>query len=187
MSEWTRHARWEALIFLCIAVLLSAGGCKGEHSGVLYLADFESDAELDTLHWRCKTLFSLSDEHATHGRKALKMELYPSDYPGLSFVPQVKDWRGYRELAFDVFVPPDGPGSISVRIDDDKKNTAYGDRFNKRFLLQQGDNRIVIPLADLKASDGRRALEVSHIERVLIFAVSPPKKNVVYLDAVQVK
>lgn len=172
------------LLFLCLSALI---GCTGPPSGPLYLADFESDAELDRLHWSCKTLFFLSGEHVAHGAKSLKMELYPSEYPGLNFVPRVKDWRGYAELSFAVFVPPGGPESITVRIDDDKKNTEYGDRFNKRFLLQPGANRIVISLTDLKTSDGRRMIARSHIERLYIFSASPAVKKIVYLDAVQLQ
>ena len=71
------------VVILLMFVWLSAGHCtKPESEKILF--DFESDSELDRFHWQCHTLFSLSDEHATHGKKSLKLELFPSDYPGLS-------------------------------------------------------------------------------------------------------
>ena len=32
------------------------------------LFDFESDRELDRVHWKCHTLMSISDQHSTHGK-----------------------------------------------------------------------------------------------------------------------
>jgi hypothetical protein len=57
-------------------------GCPMDRPAKLMLFDFEEDAELDRLQWRCFTLFSLSFEHAAHGEKSLKMEFFPSRWPG---------------------------------------------------------------------------------------------------------
>lgn len=40
----------------------------------LILFDFESDGELDEVHWKCYTLMSIGDQHHTHGNNSLKME-----------------------------------------------------------------------------------------------------------------
>ena len=82
-----------------MAILVFLISCSKDAPKVVMLHDFETDSELDQLHWSCHTLFALSDEHATHGSKSLKLELYHSDYPGLSFIPSVMDWRYYRCLA----------------------------------------------------------------------------------------
>jgi hypothetical protein len=82
------------------------------------LFDFEFDAELDNLLWKCHTLFSLSEKYASHGNKSLKLELYPSDYPGFRPVINERDWRKYRGLGFDIYNPEKEAVEILIRIDD---------------------------------------------------------------------
>ena len=76
--------------------------CSGGKQAEYILFDFESEAELDRLYWSCHTLMSVSDEHVAHGQKALKLELFPSDYPG--FIPKlgINDWSGYKAFCFDI-------------------------------------------------------------------------------------
>lgn len=153
------------------------------------LFDFESDAELDRIHWKCHALYSLSGEFASHGAKSLKMELYPAgypdEYPGLSPFLKEKDWRGYRELRLDVYTPRDSAESLWVRIDDREKCPDYRDRYNKRFALRQGVNTIRIPLDALTTSGTERLLDRGKIARLLIFTVHPRKKVVLCIDAIR--
>lgn len=151
------------------------------------LADFEHDADLDMLHWSCRTLYALSDEHVTHGTKALKMELYPSEYPGLVFTPPIRDWRGYRLFAFDVFNPQNEPVSFTVRIDDSRHYPSYGDRFNKKFTVSPGAHHVTVPFADLRTSGTNRPLEMKNIERVFLFVAGPKIRLVFFIDAMQLQ
>lgn len=48
----------------------------------LVLYDFEIDASLDLIQWKCFILFRLLNERVAHGSKSLMIELYPSSYPG---------------------------------------------------------------------------------------------------------
>ena len=82
------------------------------------LFDFETDEELDRFHWKCHTLFALSGEHATHGSKSLKLELYPSEYPGLAPMIENTNWSRYRAFQFDIYNPQNADIPLSVRIDD---------------------------------------------------------------------
>ncbi|HSW63725.1 MAG TPA: hypothetical protein VLH56_10520 [Dissulfurispiraceae bacterium] len=162
-------------------------GCHNNQPKEVFLADFESDAGLDKLQWSCRTLYSVSNEHATRGTKSLRMDLYPSDYPGLSFAPEVKDWRRYRALSFDVFVPADDVESINVRIDDASRRTHARDQYNEQFGVRQGANTIVIPLSALVSSNDGSPLDLSRISRVIIFLISPKMKTTLYIDAVRLE
>jgi hypothetical protein len=135
-----------ALLFLC---LVAFGGCEKNPVSPYVLNDFEADSDLDQMLWKCRTLFSLSDEYATHGRYSLKMELFPSEYPGFHPMLSQKDWRGYRALCFDIYNPADEELEITVRIDDRKESREYADRYNGRFKLEPGMNPVVIPLDTL--------------------------------------
>ncbi len=174
-----------ALMFL-IFVLLNAGHCiKPESEKILF--DFESDNELDRFHWRCHTFFSLSDEHATHGKKSLKLELYPSDYPGLTPMLAGNDWHGYKTFSFDVYSTHNIMIPLTVRIDDSKDSPDYPDRYNKTFGLQPGGNTISIPTDTIITSGTKRKLNLRKINSVLIFVADPDEKIVLYFDNLRVK
>jgi hypothetical protein len=134
------------------------------------------------VHWQCHTLFTLSDEHATHGRKSLRLELYSSEYPGLAPMLDENDWRGYKNLCFDIYNSEEEVLSVTVRIDDRKDYPNYGDRYNESFIIQPGMNQIRIPFNSLLTSNTGRALDLKKIYRLLIFMVRPEKKVVLYVD-----
>ncbi len=156
--------------------------CEKIKNKELVLFDFESESVLEKFHWKCRTLFSLSDDHAVQGRKSLKIELFPSSYPGLS--PKLKhhDWRGYQTLCFEVYNPSPETVSLVLRIDDKKDALEHSDRYNKSFVLMPGANQLKIPLDSLKTSITERPLELKNIYRFLVFMSHPDKKYVLYLD-----
>jgi len=171
---------------LCtFASLLFLSYCQKDTSNELMLYDFESDAELEQLYWNCHTLYSLSDAHATHGSRSLKMELYPSDYPGLIPMLTVTDWSGYGEFSFDIYNPSEQSIEIWVRIDDRKDYPDSADRYNKNFVIIKGNNHITIPLATLLASGSARPLNIEQIHRLFIFMRHPVKKTILYIDSIK--
>jgi hypothetical protein len=137
------------------------------------------------LYWKCYTVFSLSNEHVTHGTKSLRVELYPSAYPGLNPKLEVKDWRKFKAIFFDVYSPEKEEILIIVRIDDQKENPAYADRYNKRFVIKPGPNHISIPLNSLISSVTNRPLNLKKIQKLMIFMVQPKKKHVLNVDFIR--
>ncbi len=170
-----------------LTVLLCVTACHKALDEEKVLFDFESDSELNRLHWSCHTLFTLSGDHATRGAKSLKMELFPSAYPGLSIEFPAEDWRRFGEVGFDIFNPADKSLQIEVRIDDRKDFPEYGDRYNRSFSLKQGGNRIAIPLETLTASGTSRPLDLGRICRLFIFLSHPARKTVLYVDNISLR
>jgi len=169
-------------IFLLLVCALFIVADEKMPSKELVLFDFESDAVFDEFHWKCRTLFSLSDDYAVQGKKSLKLELYPSSYPGLSPALKHHDWRGYQTFCFDVYNSSPETISLVLRIDDKKDAREFSDRYNKSFLLMPGANKLKIPLDSLKTSETNRALELKNIYSFLVFMSHPDKKYVLYLD-----
>jgi hypothetical protein len=166
-----------------VVLLMSGfGGCRNEMPQEMVLLDFEEDGDLDRIHWKCHTLFSLSEEHATHGSRCLRMELYPSPYPGVTPILKDHDWSRFRTLAFDVYNPGVNEVKLTVRIDDKKEYPEYEDRYNRAFVLERGDNRIEISLESLVTRGTKRKLDARTIYRVVIFVVDPPVRTELYLD-----
>jgi len=174
------------MFIIAIELLLIFGGCNGYVSEERILFDFESDSELERLHWRCHTLFSLSNEHVTHGRSSLRMELYPSDYPGLSLVQKVNDWSSYKTMCFDIFNPEGKEIQVSVRIDDRKDYPEYEDRYSKSLILRPGVNRISISMNTFITAGTQRKLNLRKIYRFFIFMEHLQRKVVLYVDYVRI-
>jgi len=172
-----------------IAVIGALAAClapcaEAPSSGTSMLFDFESEAALDRLNWHCGALYSLSPDHATHGARSLKMEVFPSPYPGFDPLHGTEDWRGYDELGFDVFNPAARAIRIGLRIDDKKKPPLYEDRFNRSVELNPGANHVTIPLSSLVTSDGKRRLDLAHIRKFQLFIPYPAQSTTLYIDAV---
>jgi hypothetical protein len=172
-------------ILFYFMVLLILLGCVDRPATEKILFDFESDGELDRLHWSCRALYSLSEEHATHGSTCLRMELYPSGYPGLAPILVEHDWRPYKALVFDLYNPQGKEIEITVRIDDKEKAYEYADRYNKNFRLGPGANSVEISLGSLITSGTERNLDLKNIYRFLFFMVSPPEKATVHVDYIR--
>ena len=72
-----------------------------------------------------------------------------------------------------------------VRIDDEKNQSDYADRYNNRFILKPGMNHIKIYFDSLITSGTKRALNFRQIYRFLIFMVNPSRKHVLYFDYIR--
>ena len=149
------------------------------------LFDFESDHELDEVHWKCHSLMAISNQHATHGKRSLKLELHPSQYPGFNPFTKISDWRPFKSLCFDVYNPGDKDQNLTVRIDDRKDNTEYADRYNKRYILKQGMNHIEIKMDSLVTTGTNRKMDTSKIYKFLFFMYKPTEKVVLYVDYIR--
>lgn len=172
-------------ISFILALLFLAMSCgKAPTEAILF--DFESDAELDLLQWNCHTLFTLSDRHATRGSRSLKMDLFPSEYPGLEFSPVQKDWSKYSSFSFDIYNPAAQPVKFRIRIDDQKRPPSFKDRYNDSFILNPGRNHISIPLSSLITSGTKRHLNLARIYTVYIFLPDPNTEQTFYIDAVRI-
>ncbi len=172
------------LIFLGFFFFIVA--CN-ENDNERILFDFESDAELDRLQWKCHTFFQLSDTFATHGDKALKIDFHPSSYPGLTPVLDVNDWSGWRFFCFDIYNPGQDAVQIVVRIDDRKKTPPDKDRYHQKFLMHNGLNRIKIPLDAATTHVSKRKMNLGGVHRFWIYMVNPPEKLSLFIDYIRLE
>jgi hypothetical protein len=173
------------VIIFSIAFSLAPAACSRLPAHELVLNDFEADSDLDRIHWQCRTLFSLSQEHVTSGKQSLKMELFPADYPGLALKLDKRDWSRYALVALDIYNPQDETLEITVRIDDRPDYPNYEDRYNGRHTLLPGNNRLCIPLSSLRTSGSGRPLSLKAIRRFMLFLVHPHQAFSFYVDNIR--
>ncbi len=184
-KSMTKPCRW-LYAFLILLIIVTACTPSRPLETDLIINDFETDADLDRLRWKCHTLFFLSDQGVSHGQSSLRMELTPSPYPGVSFKDFPQDWRGYSFLDVSFFNPGPSELRLAVRIDDKEDAPAYEDRFNHGLTVHPGMNRLSIPFSSLVCPSGRR-LEPAHIYSLMFFAVNPDKTVVLFVDDLRLK
>lgn len=174
------------IILTLIFMILTFMCCNNNRTHEeLVLFDFESDHELDEVHWKCHTLMTINNQHATHGKGSLKLELCPSPYPGFNPFIKISDWSPFKSLCFDIYNPGEKEERLSVRIDDKEDNPEYKDRYNKGFILKRGMNHIKINMDSLVTSGTKRKMDTSEISKCLFFMYKPTEKVVLYVDYVR--
>ena len=93
-------------------------------------------------------------------------------------------FRSTFNFSIDVYNPQEETLRLTIRIDDHKSNN-YETRFNKRYSLIHGSNRIVIPLQAIKTNPKSRDLNLNKIERLLLFLSNPKTPFILYFDNIR--
>ena len=168
---------------LVLALLIIPCGCSSPHvERPLVLYDFEDGSQLDSLSWKCGTLYRRVHEHAASGTYSLMVEMYPGvEWPGFGF--GVKDgWNGYQRLSIHIFNPASVPLTLTCRIDDRRDNPPYADRVNRRITLEPGDNNVIFNLSELRTSGTGRRLNPGNICCFLLFMHRLDHVVTIYID-----
>jgi len=167
--------------------------CIVQRRDMPLLASFEGWRELDRW-WSGEAEMKRVESHATDGRHALKVDLFPGVYPGVVLVEPPRDWSGYKTLAFDVEVEPDPSGDtraapleLIVKIEDLAHNGEYHDRFHRLLKLHPGRHEIRIPLAQIAAAPRGRAMDMQQIKMLQLFSIGLPRQRTFYLDHIRLE
>ena len=152
------------------------------------LGDFEEQVELQI--WRPRgegpsgvTRVELRPEHASTGRQSLRVDTVSGDWSGVYYVGGLNSWRGYRRLRFDIFNPGD-PFQLECRIDDDRPQPAYTERFTRYFSVAPGWNHFTIPLEQVENAPTVGKLNLGAIEKMLLVTEREDPPRTFYLDNV---
>ncbi len=151
------------------------------------ISGFENKTELT--RWASKETLIRSTDRATEGRYSLKFAILPEGYSGLSIMGFPANWKPYRWLQFDIW-SASSPLPITVRIHDRNHVVGaqlYSDRFNQRYILLKGWNRILIDLQKVKIAPQGRMLNLEEVWGLGIFSHDLGAREVVYLDRVALK
>jgi len=153
----------------------------------LTLYDFEDETQIDSLSWKCGTLYRRVHDHAASGSYSLMVEMYPRvEWPGFGF--GVKDgWAGYRTLSMHIFNPAPKPVTLTCRIDDRRDDPPYADRLNRRITLSPGDNDVLFDLSELRTSGTGRRLHLENICCFLLFMHRLDHTVTIYIDDIRLK
>jgi hypothetical protein len=168
-------------IVILLSIVIYCCTHKSDSHGARTLFDFEEEAELDLFHWKCKTLFSLSEEYAKHGSRSLRIEFYPTRQVGFSTGQIDHDWSRIRAFEFTVFNKSEKTIKLYLQISDD---TTKGDplkAYTKALSIASGDNVIIVPISELCDSFSRK-LNARNIKGFYIFMREIPVRTILYFD-----
>ena len=170
-------------LWLWLAALALGGWAQAQTNDSRLLTGFEEPSDLR--EWKSQSAsIQRVGTNVTQGHYALQLRLLEGAYPGVilsSGSPLLTGWEGYDVARLDVFNPQSQPVALTVRIDD-LQSVNYGARYNDGFVLRPGRNTIELPLRRLQTSDHQRYLDVSHLNRFMVFASDVQFSIVLFLD-----
>jgi VanZ family protein len=169
-----------ALVVMAHSVITATLDTARMENDAPLLGSFETFLELS--RWKnTESTITRTNLHATDGERALEVNLNPGVFPGVSLVHMISDWRNYTTLSFDVFLTGSSPLAMTVRINDEKHNEEFDDRFNKSYLLKPGPNHIAIDLKDVAASPQGRRMDMARVRTLCMFSyhLNEPRQIVI--------
>jgi hypothetical protein len=102
--------------------------------------------------------------------RGLRFTATGNSYAGIAVREPTPDWRGYHALRITLANPGPAPVRINVRIDDRPRDTEYEDRFNReRTLPADATVDWRIPLDEIERGPRDRRLDLSRVERIVVF------------------
>lgn len=150
------------------------------------LSDFETPFELD--RWQGGKKLSVESISSISKEKLLKLSLTTEKYSGTSLQYFDGDWTSARSLKISFYNPDKSALPLTLRIHDFQHTRGYqeyADRYNRRFLLLPGWNKVEIDLDEVKGSPSSRDMDMSHIYSLGLFTVSLPEPRIIYIDEVR--
>lgn len=152
------------------------------------LSSFETRLEIGRW-WSHGVRLSRVTQQATEGRHALRIAVGRSrvTYPGIFLSDLPRDWGGYREICFDIFLAAGAPRTLWVRADDRADYPPYDDRAQTAIVLTPGPNRVALDMTTFLRTPHGRPLEFERIRRFGIFLDQHDGSETLFLDHVRLR
>ncbi len=170
--------RW----WLLVLALLVLAGCRPD---TLMLNDFETDADLGRLTWRCRYWLEQTTAFVTGGEAGLSIEFPTGEYPTLELREIPADWRGYKWLEADLWAPGQAGGELLIRIDDQGDSENFADRFTLTVPLTGDPQHVRVPLERVQRGNGGRRLDLGRMNRILFYLKASERRVTWHLDGVR--
>jgi hypothetical protein len=187
-----------AILLLCVAaarVPIVLADCLIQQMERPMLASFERPLEM--IRWKshnCK--ISRVNEHATHGRFAIRLEPGEKDYSAFYCRKPLAGWSDYKTLAVDVAVDvahgnAGGPEEVQliVQIQDhiSARTSEPSDRYERLFRLRPGTHEMKISLADVADAPQGREMDLDSISVLCFTLINLDRPHVLHIDNVRLE
>jgi VanZ family protein len=195
-TETTRHraAKTASLWFgavaaLCVAflpVILAVAAVAARERALPLLCGFETVWERQHL---------LVNDHAELeiGKPPAAWRRDPDDLVGrvvfrpgpnsmLTLYDPYPDWTGYGSFAFTVYSELPDAVTLTLWIVDDDHLTGDWGSFKRKLEIEPGENRIDIPLSEIRTQARERELDMSRINKVVVYASGVERSFSLFFD-----
>lgn len=100
-------------------------------------------------------------------------------WSGFTHYHPVPNWKGFRQLTFEVFSPDEKPTRIALNI----YSPESGDKVLRyhAFDIHQGENQLTVDLTTAPLLEGH------HINRLLWYSISPERDVTLYFDNIRLQ
>jgi hypothetical protein len=98
------------------------------------------------------------------------VSLLDSRWPGIRIQEPEPNWRDYESLEVGIYSDQLEDLPLTLRINDQKHNNKYLDRYNRRLLVHPGYNNFSLPLHEIEHAPKGRIMDMENISGVMIFA-----------------
>ncbi len=152
-----------------------------QHQSTPVLADFESWYSLRNWQGQIVRQSTIVEQ----GQYAAQVTFPAGKYPGVTFLPAIRDWRDFEYFSFNIYSIYTDDQYISIRINDEhheQTEQSYYDRFNKQLTIHKGWNKVNIPLATLQHAPKHRDMDLSKIYRLMLFYVELDEPHQLVID-----
>ncbi|MEW8562030.1 MAG: VanZ family protein [Candidatus Thiodiazotropha sp.] len=133
---------------------ISSALIKGSRGGVIRRIAVEED-------WRIPLELG--------NKSCLYVSLQEGRWPGVSLFEPSPDWGGYDVLVLAIYSDQAVELPLTLRINDQNHNKLPNDRYNRRFTLHPGINRISVPLEEVEDAPEGREMDLSAISRLMLY------------------
>lgn len=120
---------------------------EGNDPGKIELEDYPDE-------FKGKSSMTVVEEHATDGKKALKLESH-APAGNVQFFGFEPDWSRYDTLAIDIFNPSDKPVGVAGWIRSGDLKQSWDNRHNYDRVLRPGFNSLKLPAGGLCTPGGQ--------------------------------
>ncbi len=152
----------------------------------------ERDRAMPTLFaldgtWWERSLIDEGHSRLTPAPGLARLDLGAGEFPGVTFEEPYPDWRGYRSLVVRIVSDLDAPLPMAIRVHDAAHNQRFEDRFNRRLLVQPGENVFRIPLDEVRRAPRGREMDLARVRGILIFAPRLDRPTRVFLGPLRLE
>ena len=169
------------LIIFSYPLLINTADSINAYRSFPVLSDFESPFELT--RWSGNQLIVVDlDDNNNH---VMGHTFTTDEYSNLTFESFPNNWTGYSKISFRIFNEGTTNHELILRIHDQhhrNSNWDYSDRFNQIINLASGWNNITIDLNLVRVRPMNREIDMSKIEKVIIFSHYLPVNTRLYFD-----
>ncbi len=130
------------------------------------------------------------DSPSVAGGHALQIIFGTKKYAGFRLIGPYGDWAGYSYLTMDFYNPEDELLEIALRISDRKHDNGvnkFEDRFNRRFQLTAGWNKVRIGINEIRNAPLKREMDMDEISGFVIFVEQPQRPRKLYWDNIHLE